>query len=330
MTAVSWFTLPAMSFNSFFHEVATEVRNWGRWGDDDRIGTLNLITPEAIAGAAASVEHGRAIPLAIDLKHDGVQIGQIPTRINPVHVMGTIDHPDLGDPDGDAMVPHFSDDMVTMGLQAGTHWDGLSHVSYGHNLYNGIPASSITARDGSTELGIEHVKALVGRGVLLDIAGSKGLDRLPDNHEVTSDDLDAAAEWAGVEIQAGDIVLIRTGRMRLYLEGSATAYTMGEGGDASSPGPGIDAVRWFHRHDIAAAATDTYMFEVFPPQEFDNLLAVHCLAVVDMGFTQGQNWHLEELAEACTEYGRHSFFLHATPEPFVGATGAPVAPVAVF
>jgi kynurenine formamidase len=244
--------------------------------------------------------------------------------------MGTIDHADLGDPDGKGMVPHFSDDMVTMGLQAGTHWDGLSHVSYDHKLYNGIPASTITARDGSTVLGVEHVKALVGRGVLLDIPGSKGLGRLPDNHEVTGADLDAAAEWAGVEIQPGDIVLIRTGRMQYYLEGSAQTYTMGEAGTADSPGPGVDAVRWFRRHDVAAAATDTYMFEVFPPSDWDNALAVHCLAIVDMGFTQGQNWHLEELAEVCNEYGRHTFFLNATPEPFVGATGAPVVPVAVF
>ncbi|MEQ8839992.1 MAG: cyclase family protein [Acidimicrobiales bacterium] len=319
-----------MSFNAFFHEVSAEVRNWGRWGADDRIGTLNLITPDAIAAAAATVEHGRAISLAIDLKHDGVQIGQIPTRINPVHVMGTIDHPDLGDPDGDAMVPHFSDDMVTMGLQAGTHWDGLAHVSYGHRLYNDIPASTITARGGAEVLGIEHVRALVGRGVLLDIPGSKGLDRLPDNHEVTGADLDAAAEWAGVDIAAGDIVLIRTGRIQLYLNGSAQAYTMGEAGTADSPGPGIDAVRWFHRNDIAAAATDTYMFEVFPPPDWDNVLAVHCLAVVDMGFTQGQNWQLEELAAVCREYGRHTFLLSASPEPVVGATGAPVVPVAVF
>lgn len=330
MIATRWFTLPPMSFNEFFHEVAAEVRNWGRWGEDDRIGTLNLITPEAIAAAAATVEHGRTVPLAIDLKHDGVQIGQIPTRINPVHVMGTIDHPDLGDPDGEAMVAHFSDDMVTMGLQAGTHWDGLSHVSYGHKLYNGIPASTITARDGSTELGIENIGALVGRGVLLDIPGSKGLDRLPDDHEVTGADLDEAAAWAGVEINAGDIVLIRTGRLKLYLEQSAQLYTMGEAGDASSPGPGIDAVRWFHRNDIAAAATDTYTFEVLPPQDWDNILAVHCLSIVDMGLTQGQNWHLEELAVTCREVGRHSFLLNATPEPFVGATGAPVAPVAIF
>ena len=319
-----------MSFNAYFHEVAEEIRNWGRWGDDDRIGTLNLITAEAVAAAAASVEHGRAVSLAVDLKNDGVQMGQIPTRINPVHVMGTIDHPDLGDPEDNAMVPHFSDDMVIMGLQAATHWDGLSHVSYGHKLYNGVPASSITARGGAEVLGIEHVRTLVGRGVLLDIAGSKGLERLPDDHEVTGGDLDTAAEWAGLRIQPGDIVLIRTGRMQLYFAGGARPYTMGEHDTTESPGPGIDAVRWFHRNDIAAAATDTYFFEVFPGPDWDNVLAVHCLGVVDMGLTQGQNWQLEELAGVCEELGRHHFLLHASPEPFVGATGAPVNPVALF
>nr|NIR40842.1 cyclase family protein [Actinomycetota bacterium]NIS35774.1 cyclase family protein [Actinomycetota bacterium]NIT98321.1 cyclase family protein [Actinomycetota bacterium]NIU21940.1 cyclase family protein [Actinomycetota bacterium]NIU70398.1 cyclase family protein [Actinomycetota bacterium] len=174
-----------MSFNAFFHEVADEVRNWGRWGDDDQLGTLNLITDDVVATAAATITTGRRVSLAIDLRHDGVQIGSIPTRINPIHVMGTIDHPDLGDPDGEAMVPHFSDDMVTMGLQAGTHWDGLSHVSYDRTLYNGVPSSSITARGGAEVLGIEHVRTLVGRGVLLDVAAAKGLRRLPDDHEIT-------------------------------------------------------------------------------------------------------------------------------------------------
>ncbi len=319
-----------MSFNAFLHEVADEVRNWGRWGDDDRIGTLNLITGEAVAAAAATISTGQRLSLAIDLKNDGVQMGQIPTRINPVHVMGTIDHPDLGDPDGNAMVPHFSDDMVTMGLQAATHWDGLSHVSYGHHLYNGVPSSSITARGGAEVLGIEHVRTVVGRGVLLDIPGTKGLGRLADGHEITAADLDEAAEWAGVEIASGDIVLIRTGRIQLYFEAGAQPYTGGENATGESPGPGIDAVRWFHRNDIAAAATDTYIFEVFPGPDWDNALAVHCLAIVDMGLTQGQNWNFEELATVCKDHGRYEFFLAASPEPFVGATGAPVNPVAVF
>jgi kynurenine formamidase len=319
-----------MSFTQRFHDIAAEVRNWGRWGDDDRIGTLNLITEEARVAAAASVEHGRAISLAIDLKKDGPQIGQIPTRINPIHVMGTIDHADLGDPDGKKMVAHFSDDMVTMGLQAGTHWDGLSHASYNGTLYNGVPTSSITAREGATVLGVEHVGPIVGRGVLLDIPGTKGVDRLEDGYEINSEDLDEAAEWAGVTMQPGDIVLIRTGRMQLYLEGGAMAYAAGANMDGATAGPGLDAARWFHRNDIAAVATDTYIFEVFPGPVWDDVLGVHCLCLVEMGMTQGQNWNLEDLAATCVEFGRHHFFLNATPEPFVGATGSPVNPVAIF
>jgi kynurenine formamidase len=319
-----------MSFDASFHEVAAEVRNWGRWGDDDRLGTLNLITDEAVRAAAATISTGRRVSCAIDLAHNGPQMGQIPTRVNPIHTMGYIDNPDLGDPNDDAMVPHFSDDLVTMGLQAATHWDGLSHVSYDHTLYNGVPTSTITARDGSTVLGIENVRHLVGRGVLLDLPAAKGLDALASNHEVTGGDLDEAAEFGGVEIRPGDIVLIRTGRIQQFFDGGAAAYLGGPDGDGTSPGPWLDAVRWFRRHDVAAVANDTYIFELFPPPTWDNALAIHCLDVVDMGLTQGQNWNLEPLSTACAEHGRHEFFLAASPEPFVGGCGAPVNPVAVF
>ena len=319
-----------MSFNARFHEVSAEVRNWGRWGGDDRIGTLNLITDDAVAAAAARISSGRRVPCAIDLGPHGPQIGLIPGRVNPIRGMNYIDNPDLGDPDGDGMVPHFSDDHVTMGLQAATHWDGLSHVAYNHHLYNGVPTSSITARDGATVLGIENVRTLVGRGVLLDLPASRGEDRLPSGHEVTGTDLDAAAAWAGIEVRPGDIVLLRTGRIQLFHDQGAQAYMGGEAGDGTSPGPGIEAVRWFHRNDVAAVADDTYIFEVFPGPEPENMLAVHCLSIVDMGLTLGQNWDLEALARACAEEGRYDFFLAANPEPFLGGCGSPVSPVAVF
>jgi len=319
-----------MSFDNNFHETSRRVRNWGRWGDDDRLGTLNLITSDSVVAAASTITEGRRVSCAIDMTHTGVQLGQVPTRVNPIHVMGAIDFPDLGDPDGDAMVPHFSDDMITMGRQAATHWDGLSHVSYDHLLYNGVPTSSITARGGASVLGIENVRHVVGRGVLLDIASSKGLDRLADDHEITPDDLDDAAEWGGVQVGSGDIVLLRTGRIQLFFEQGAQAYTFGVDGLGNSPGPGLAAVTWFHGHDIAAVASDSYIFEVFPGPSWDNALAVHCLHIVDMGLTQGQNWNLEPLAEACRELGRHEFFLTANPEPVVGGCGAPVNPVAVF
>ncbi len=319
-----------MSFNDHFHSVAAEVRNWGRWGAEDRLGTLNLLTDEAVAAGAATIRSGRRVSCAIDLSSNGPQIGSVPGRINPLRSMNYINNPDLGDPDGNAMVPHFNDDHVVMGLQAGTHWDALGHVSYDHHLYNGVPADTVTALGGATVLGIEHVRTLVGRGVLLDVAAMRGVDQLPGGHEITGDELDETAEWAGLEIRSGDIVLIRTGRIRSFHEGGGLAYIMGPEGDASNPGPGIDACRWFHRNDIAAVADDVMTFEVFPGDEPDNMLAVHCLAIVDMGLTTGQIWDLEALAMVCADENRYEFFLAANPEPFVGGCGAPVSPVAVF
>ncbi|MDG1878441.1 MAG: cyclase family protein [Acidimicrobiales bacterium] len=319
-----------MSFNDHFHAVAAEVRNWGRWGADDRLGTLNLLTDEAVAAGAATIRSGRRVPCAIDLSPNGPQIGSVPGRINPLRGMNYINNADLGDPDGNAMVPHFNDDHVVMGLQAGTHWDGLGHVSYDHHLYNGVPADSVTALGGSTVLGIENVRTLVGRGVLLDVAAMHQAEQLPGGHEITGEELDETAEWAGVEIRSGDIVLIRSGRIRSFHAGGGLAYIMGPAGDASNPGPGLDACRWFHRNDVAAVADDIMTFEVFPGPEPENMLAVHCLAIVDMGLTTGQIWDLEALSAACADESRYEFFLAANPEPFVGGCGAPVSPVAVF
>lgn len=316
-----------MGFDASFYEIRDEVRNWGRWGDDDRLGTLNLITDDVVARAAGLVRTGRRISLALPLSHAGPQLGQIPGRVNPLHTMISIDHADLG---GGPDSPHFSDDVITMACQAGTHWDGLSHVSYDGTLYNGVPTSTITARSGSEVLGIENVRHLTGRGVLLDVARATGVERLEGGQEVTGEMLDAAAEWAGVAVEPGDIVLIRTGWITVFLAEGPRPYVLGPDGMGSSPGPGMASARWFRRHDVAAVADDTYIFEVFPGPSWDNALALHCLDVVDIGLTQGQNWHLEELAEACVELGRHEFLLQANPEPIVGGCGAPVNPVAVL
>ncbi len=320
-----------MSFSDSFYSMRREVRNWGRWGTDDRLGTLNLITDDAVAHAASLVRTGQRVSCALPLKHTGgVQIGQMHGRINPLHAMVKINSPDLGDADGKGLVPHFSDDIVTMPLQAATHWDGLSHVSYDNTLYNGVGISSVQAMGGATVLGIENVSHLTGRGVLLDVCAAKGIERLDSSHEITPDDLDETAEHCGVEMRSGDIVLLRTGRIQVFHEMGAMAYVTGPDGDGTSPGPGLNAVRWFHHHNVAAIADDTYIFEVFPGASWDDALAVHCLHVVDMGLTQGQNWDLEALAAACAEEGRYEFLLQASPEPFVGGCGSPVNPVAVL
>ncbi|WP_405912561.1 cyclase family protein [Streptomyces sp. NBC_00963] len=308
-----------MSLPAAFHDIATRVNNWGRWGADDEIGTLNLITDEVVREAAATVRSGRRIPLAIALKQDGVQTGMIPGRVNPLHAMVQINQ-ELFGPGTVAT----SDDIVTMSLQTGTHWDALTHASHSGKLYNGRPADSITAHGGAEFSGIGTVRHIASRGVLLDVARARGVDRLESDRAVTPEDLEAAQELAGTEVRAGDIVLVRTGQMQVYLSGDRNGYTY------PSPGLSIRTPEWFHARDVAAVANDTVTFEIFPPENEDLWMPVHALHLVEMGMPQGQNWNLEELSTACAEADRYSFLLSATPEPFTGGTGAPVAPVALL
>jgi kynurenine formamidase len=305
----------------WFHELAAELRQWGRWGDDDRIGTLNLIDGDAVRRGAAAVQDGRRFSLAMRFDQHGPQVGSIPGRINPLRTMLGINTPYMGDPANFCT----SDDVVTMGMQASTHWDGLAHVSYGGFMWNGVPAATVTAEAGAKELGIEHVRSLTSRGVLLDVARALGVDRLAPGYGVTADDLDAAADLAGVRLEAGDVVLVRTGNAQLYRERNRTEYTS----SPQQPGLTTSCCRWFKRHDIAAVATDTLVFEVYPGEDPAALFPVHLLHLVDMGLTQGQNFDLEDLAADCAADGRSSFLLEASPIPFTGAVGAPVNPVAV-
>ena len=314
-----------MPLSAQFLEISSQVRNWGRWGPDDQLGTLNLITPEVVLAARDCIRHGRTIPLAVGLQHDGIQVGFVPGRDNPTMTLHAIN--EGMDPDGGPDSFHTSDDHVSFGLQAGTHWDGLCHVSYSGMVYNGYDASGITADEGATQCGIEHLQSVCTRGVLLDVARAKGVDLLECPYAITADDLDAAAEIGGVEVRSGDIVLVRTGRMSLYHSGGGMAYCLGPSQDGSNAGLSLSTVPWLHAHDVAAVANDTLAFEVYP-SEVDTL-AVHMLHLVDMGLTQGQNWDLEALSEDCAADGVYEFFLAATPEPFKGAVGGLVAPVAI-
>ena len=308
-----------MSLPAAFHEIAKRVNNWGRWGQDDEIGTLNLISGEVVREAAATVRTGRRVPLAVDLRQDGVQTGMIPGRVNPLHVMVQVNQ-ELFGPGTVAT----SDDAVTLGLQAGTHWDALTHASHSGRIYNGRPADTITPHGRAAFSGIHTARHVVSRGVLLDVAAAKGVDRLPGDHAVTPEDLDEAAEFGRVTVRAGDVVLVRTGQFQLYLAGDRHGYAF------PSPGLSIRTPEWFHARDVAAVANDTLTFEIFPPEIEDLWLGVHALDLVEMGMLQGQNWNLEELSTACAQEERYAFLLSAMPEPFVGGTGTPVAPVAIF
>jgi kynurenine formamidase len=301
-----------------FVELAAAVNNWGRWGRDDERGTLNLITDEVIRDATALVRDGKRFSLAIPMSDAGPQLGFVPGRTNPIRT--TIARHELLGKDEAGV--RFNDDALSMGVQAATHWDALSHVSYDDRMYNGFP-TSIIDDSGATRLGADKLGPIVSRGVLLDLAGSAGVDRLEGGHALGAAELDAAEEFGKVTVSSGDIVLLRTGQIQLLLAGDKMGYSI------STAGPSMQTVRWFHDRDVAAVATDNLSFEVFPGEQKGLLLPVHMLHIVEMGLVQGQNFNLEGLAEACAADGRYSFLLSASPEPVVGASGAPVTPVAL-
>ena len=298
-----------------FHDLAKRVSNWGRWGDDDERGTLNLIDADALRRGASCVRTGKTFSLALPLDEDGPQTGVIPGRDNPAHRIVPVNMSYTED-------FHTSDDAVSMGLQAATHWDALAHVSHDDRLYNGFPASTITEQ-GAARCGIDKAGPIVSRGVLLDVARALGVERIDGPRAIGGDELDAACELGGVTIESGDIVLIRTGQVQVFKGGDRDGY------GHPSPGPGMEAVAWFRDHDAAAVATDNLTFEVFPCERDDAFMPVHLLDLVYMGLTQGQNFDLEALAADCADDGVHQFLLSASPEPFTAATGFPVNPVAV-
>src|ERR1700730_11295167 len=310
-------------------DIAEQVRNWGRWGEDDQIGTLNFITDEVVRAAAECIRTGRRFSLAYPLKLDGLQTGAIPGRVNPLRTMAAI----IACYSGYPTTFCTSDDVVVMGLQAATHWDGLGHASYSGKIYGGRDAGVITEQ-GATVCGIEQIRSLTGPGVLLDIARVKDVDVLGPGYAITGQDLSDAAARQKVKIRSGDIILVRTGKMALARAGDLAAYLGASDPEAHlprAPGIGLSCAPWFHAHETAAVATDNITFEVLPwdPEVPGAVLPMHCLHLVEMGLTQGQNFDLEELAADCAVDGQCDFFLEASPQPFVGGLGSPVNPVAI-
>lgn len=302
-----------------FEKMAAAVRNWGRWGDDDQRGTLNLIGPESIRRGLAAVRSAEPITLSIPLQLHGPQDGTgIPGRINPVRTMLGINTPMGSDPS----VAAYSDDIIVMPTQAATHWDALSHLSWRGQMYNGVPDGAVTVR-GATTLGIETFGPMVTRGVLLDVARDQGVDRLPGGTEVTRAMLEDCASHQNVELHPGDVVLVRTGHIQVFYDGDVHGY------HTPTPGLGLDTAALFHETGTAAAATDTIAFELLPSKLPAVVLPLHVLCLVMMGMPQGQNFDFEVLSKACAADGRYDFLFDGTPLPITYSTGGPMNPVAL-
>jgi kynurenine formamidase len=309
-------------------EYIERYTNWGRWGRDDECGTANHITPEMVRAAAGLVRSGQVVSLALNFDQNGPQTGAN-GRFNCLRysVATGTDHEMHRQMWAGGPIPRdmgYADDTVVLHLQSATHWDSLCHIFHKGKMFNGHPAAEFTAQGGARNA-TEALKAkLVGRGVLLDIPRSKGVEWLEDGYAITVEDLEAAAEHGKVTVGDGDILLLRTGQMaRCFAQGWGT-YA---GGNA--PGLSFYTIPWLAEHNVAAVASDTWGVEVRPNELPDSFQPFHIPTVVYMGLLLGEMFNLEELSAACAGDGRYEMLVSAPPLPFTGTAGGPPGPVAI-
>ena len=286
-------------------QAPNQPSNWGRWGATDERGTLNLLTPTIVQQAAGLVKTGKVYSLAMPLEAEGPQwpsrhkTWRVTTFRNPPGERGS------------------ADDVVAMHSHSGTHMDALCHIWYDNQLFNGYSAADHVTSTGATRNAIHNVPFIVGRGLLLDIAGWKGVDHLELGEAITAADLDACAAAQGVTVQPGDLILLRTGWMHIFHSDRAL-YNQGE--------PGIDTstIPWLKAHDIVAICADNQAIEVFsemPPPE----LPVHAAAIRALGIYLVENLNLDALAADKV----YECLLVISPLPLTGAIGSPVNPIAL-
>ena len=303
---------------SVLDDLCKQCSNWGKWGADDELGTLNYITPEKVVSTGRLVKKGKVFGLALAYDANGPQRG-LRGRFNPIRLMIS-----SGADPGSS----YSDDVVTMPTQCGTQWDSLAHVFYHGKMYNDRPQSLVTSQ-GASKNSIDKMKdSVVSRGVLLDIARYKGVDWLEEGYAITSEDLDGAAAQQGAQVGRGDILLVRTGHMTLCRSrGSWGTYA---GGDA--PGLSLLTAPWLYRKEIASLVTDTWGVEVRPnevPETPTLRQPFHRVAITYMGLLLGEIFYLDDLAIDCAADGVWEFLFAGPPLPFTGGVGSPCNPVAV-
>jgi kynurenine formamidase len=300
-----------------FRVVGERVRSWGRWGDGDERGTANLITPEHVARAAGLIRTGETFELGIAIDADTPQPGDLRTR--PMRLMAETGHGQEF-PGGF----HYADDYVFLALQAATQWDALAHVYYDDRLYNGFPATSLSPH-GARHCGIDRLgPGPIGRGVLLDLPRSQGVEWLGAGQVVTPDDLERARGGHDVGLEPGDILLVRTGWRRRYLTEGAVREVM-----TREAGLGLACADWLRDHDVAALGCDNWAVEVVPPEVRGTMLPLHLVLIRDLGLTIGEMFDLEALADACAADGRYEFFFCGPALKFTGGVGSPLNPVAI-
>jgi kynurenine formamidase len=267
---------------------------------------------DSMASLFASLSGAKIFDLA-----QAYEVGMPQSPNHPVYQHSLVRrHGDVVRSDGGSA----ANDWIVTGIHVGTHIDALCHVSHDGLLYEQVDAASVTTSKGFTKFGIESVPPFIGRGVLLDIAGLRGVEVLQPGEPVTSADLDAACKRQNVTVSDGDALLIGTGWARHWND--RPRY---EGQHGGAPGPDISAGEWIVEHGVRMAGGETIAFEQILPGAGHATLPVHRRLLVDEGINIIETLCLTELLGA----GVSDFLFVVIPLKLNGATGSPVRPIAV-
>ncbi len=286
--------------------------NWGRWGDDDQLGTLNLVTDETRRTAAALVREGRTVSLARPFATAAVD----PSPLNPTpaeHRMSL--HGPIACTDYIGVSYHG---------YANTHIDALCHVyGSGELMYNNRPISEVT-ETGAQSNSVDHWRnGIVTRGVLYDVARHRGVPHVTIEEPVHGWELLDVAKAQGVEPRPGDAALVRSARAPFEEANPDQANPL------ARPGLHASVIEFLFEYDCALLGWD--LMEAAGQEEYGTPIGpIHCFALPYMGLVLLDNASFEELSETCAELGRWEFQLVIAPLVVIGGTGSPVNPIAVF
>ena len=305
--------LGVMAFAVVF--VATVTRgqpaDWypSRWGAADQRGAANRITPAKVLEAKNLITAGTVYQLGRVYETAMPMFGtrhyslRIPQTFGPLGSNRTMYH----------------DEIVSAEIgQVGTQFDGLGHIGVGDLFYNGNDRSEFSKGDGLTKLGVENVGAIATRGVLVDVAGFKGVPQLTGGYEITRADLTGALDRQRIELRAGDVVLVHTGWGSHWLTNNATFV-------GSAPGIGLSAAEYLVEREVVMVGSDTWATEVVPNPNPELQFPVHQLLIPRNGIYIFENLATEDLARDRV----YEFAFFFAPLKLKGATGSPGNPIAI-
>jgi kynurenine formamidase len=280
-----------------------------KWGAGDERGSANHMKPDAVLRATKLIKTGEVIELGHVLAADMPFFG---TRRFDVHTKRTfLNQPSNRRGSNEEVV-------ITEIGQVGTQLDGFAHQTHENSLYNCFKQEDISTRGGFTKLGIEKVGAMITRGVMIDVAGLKGVDMLGDSYEITVQDLEQALQKQNLKLQPGDAVFIHTGWGKLWGKDNARYVK-------SCPGVGVKAAEWLVKQDPMIVGSDNWPVEVAPNPDKEISLPGHQIFLVVNGIHLLENMKLDELA--AKKVNEFAFMMQ--PLKVKGGSGSTVAPIAV-